>query len=761
MGKKQSNRKVVKSQRKSQREKEEEVLVKLQERIDTYDPAVDENLISQFSDLPITEQTAKGLKEASFVSLTDIQKKTIPISLKGEDVMGTAKTGSGKTLAFLIPTIESLIRNRITEYDGLAALIVSPTRELAVQIFEVLIKIGKYNNFSAGLVTGGKDVKYEKDRVSKMNILVGTPGRISQHLNEAVGMETSNLQVLVLDEADRCLDMGFKKQIDNILGHLPPTRQTLLFSATQSDSVKDLARLSLANPKRVGISTDQELSATPESLEQYYIKIPLEEKLDVLWSFLKSHLKSKILVFFSSLKQVQYAYETFRKLQPGISLLKLYGRHKQTSRMETTVKFSQAQHACLFATDIVARGLDFPSIDWVIQIDCPEDPATYVHRVGRAARFGRSGKSLLMLLPSEESGMLKRLNNNKIELKFMNIKQKNKKTIRPQLQSLCFHDPVIKNLGQRAFISYFRSVYVQKDKDIFKIDELPSEKFAASLGLPGAPKIKFKGGSDNKEKKNMSRQLVALSKADQEGEAPTDDSKKVRTKYDRMFERKNQTILSDHYLHLTGSKADDEDDEDDFMAVKRQDHTLNEEELPDLSIPVSKRQAKKALSKKASISAKGNANKLKFDDDGVAHAIYELEDEEDFRKQGDAKLQKDTYLDKEAKLMNDADIEDKLTVKEKKQEKKRRRKEMERYMRDGSEDEEGLPMVATIGGDADLERDMEYSSAEEDDSPDSKRPKWFQNDKNVNKNDDDGIVEYDEPQTLEDLEALTSKLLEH
>lgn len=761
MGKKQSNRKVVKSQRKSQREKEEEVLVKLQERIDTYDPAVDENLISQFSDLPITEQTAKGLKEASFVSLTDIQKKTIPISLKGEDVMGTAKTGSGKTLAFLIPTIESLIRNRITEYDGLAALIVSPTRELAVQIFEVLIKIGKYNNFSAGLVTGGKDVKYEKDRVSKMNILVGTPGRISQHLNEAVGMETSNLQVLVLDEADRCLDMGFKKQIDNILGHLPPTRQTLLFSATQSDSVKDLARLSLANPKRVGISTDQELSATPESLEQYYIKIPLEEKLDVLWSFLKSHLKSKILVFFSSLKQVQYAYETFRKLQPGISLLKLYGRHKQTSRMETTVKFSQAQHACLFATDIVARGLDFPSIDWVIQIDCPEDPATYVHRVGRAARFGRSGKSLLMLLPSEESGMLKRLNNNKIELKFMNIKQKNKKTIRPQLQSLCFHDPVIKNLGQRAFISYFRSVYVQKDKDIFKIDELPSEKFAASLGLPGAPKIKFKGGSDNKEKKNMSRQLVALSKADQEGEVPTDDSKKVRTKYDRMFERKNQTILSDHYLHLTGSKADDEDDEDDFMAVKRQDHNLNEEELPDLSIPVSKRQAKKALSKKASISAKGNANKLKFDDDGVAHAIYELEDEEDFRKQGDAKLQKDTYLDKEAKLMNDADIEDKLTVKEKKQEKKRRRKEMERYMRDGSEDEEDLPMVATIGGDADLERDMEYSSAEEDDSPDSKRPKWFQNDKNVNKNDDDGIVEYDEPQTLEDLEALTSKLLEH
>lgn len=171
--------------------KEEEELAKLQERINNYDPKTDEASVSQFSDLPITENTLKGLKEATFVSLTDIQKKTIPIALKGEDLMGTARTGSGKTLAFLIPVIESLIRNKITEYDGLAALIVSPTRELAVQIFEVLTKIGKYNTFSAGLVTGGKDVQFEKERVSRMNILVGTPGRISQHLNEAVGMETS------------------------------------------------------------------------------------------------------------------------------------------------------------------------------------------------------------------------------------------------------------------------------------------------------------------------------------------------------------------------------------------------------------------------------------------------------------------------------------------------------------------------------------------------------------------------------------------
>ena len=135
-----------------------------------------------------------------------------------------------------------------------------------------------------------------------MNILVGTPGRLAQHFNEAIGLETANLQVLVLDEADRCLDMGFKRQIDLILGHLPATRQTLLFSATQTDSVNDLARLSMVAPAKIGVSDDNLLLTTqiPETLSQHYIRVPLNEKMDVLWSFIKLHLKSKILVFFLS-----------------------------------------------------------------------------------------------------------------------------------------------------------------------------------------------------------------------------------------------------------------------------------------------------------------------------------------------------------------------------------------------------------------------------------------------------------------------------
>lgn len=758
MARKNNGKKNIKNERVVKREKEEDILKKLQNRIDSYDPKIDEQRIQQFDQLPITEGTIKGLKEASFVSMTEIQRKCIPMALKGEDIMGVAKTGSGKTLAFLIPTIESLARNGVTEYDGLVALIISPTRELAIQIFEVLVKIGKYNSFSAGLVVGGKDVKFEKERISRMNILVGTPGRISQHLNEAVGVETSNLLSLILDEADRCLDMGFRKQIDNILGHLPKKRQTLLFSATQSGSVNDLARLSLTNPRKIGVSSDQELSGTPDSLEQFYIQVPLEDKLDFLWSFLKAHLKSKILVFFSSLKQVQYTYETFRKLQPGISLLKLYGRHKQTSRLETTVKFSHAQHACLFATDIVARGLDFPAIDWVIQLDCPDDAATYIHRVGRAARFGRKGKSLLFLLPSEEEGMLKRLHQNRIEIKLMNVKLKSRKTIKPQLQSLCFQDPLIKNLGQRAFIAYFRSVYVQKNKDIFNIEDLSAEKFAKSLGLPGAPKIKIKGGADNKEKKNASRKLIALSKTNEEGEENNDD-KKVRTKYERMFERKNQTVLSDHFLNLTGQKKTDEtsgDEDEDFLTLRRQNHELKEEELPDLLIPASKRQAKKALSKKASIASKGNPTKLIFDDDGVSHPIYELEDEEDFRKKGDAGLQKENFVTKETKIMDVADINDKLVAKAKRQEKKRKRKEFERQLRENiSEDElENEAIVTSV----DIDRDMESSESEQE-APLNKKPRWFERTEEAYESPSSEVLEIEEPETLEDLEDLTARFL--
>lgn len=254
----------------------------------------------------------------------------------------------------------------------------------------------------------------------------------------------------VLDEADRILDMGFQRTLTALLSHLPKSRQTLLFSATQTQSVADLARLSLKDPVSVGIDQTNTEGATPKALEQHYVVCELDKKLDVLWSFIKSHLQTKTLVFMSSCKQVRFAFETFCKMHPGIPLLHLHGKQKQMARLEMFKRFTSMKHAVLFATDIAARGLDFPSVDWVVQLDAPEDADTYIHRVGRTARYESAGKGLLLMLPSEEEGMVAALKKKNIEIQKIKIKGSKTQSIANQLQKLAFQEPEIKYLGQRV-----------------------------------------------------------------------------------------------------------------------------------------------------------------------------------------------------------------------------------------------------------------------------------------------------------------------
>lgn len=256
---------------------------------------------------------------------------------------------------------------------------------------------------------------------------------------------------IVLDEADRILDMGFSRTLSALLSHLPKSRQTLLFSATQTQSVTDLARLSLKDPVSIGIQeAGAAFSATPENLEQHYTVCELDGKLDIIWSFIKSHLQAKVIVFLSSCKQVRFAFETFCKLQPGIPLLHLHGKQKQSARLTMFSKFTSMKHAVLFATDIAARGLDFPAVDWVVQLDAPEDAETYIHRVGRTARYESKGKGLLVLLPSEEEGMKVALQRKNIDLQRIKIRPSKTQSIQSQLQRLCFQSPEIKYLGQRV-----------------------------------------------------------------------------------------------------------------------------------------------------------------------------------------------------------------------------------------------------------------------------------------------------------------------
>ncbi|KAJ7757113.1 P-loop containing nucleoside triphosphate hydrolase protein [Mycena metata] len=668
--------------------------------------------LKSFAELPISEPTKRGLKKAFFVDMTEIQTQSLPVSLKGKDVLGAARTGSGKTLSFLMPVLEVLYRQKWGPADGLGALIISPTRELAIQIFEVLRSIGGFHTFSAGLVIGGKNLKDERDRLSKMNILVATPGRLLQHMDQTVGFEADNLQVLVLDEADRILDMGFSRTLSALLSHLPKSRQTLLFSATQTESVSDLARLSLKDPVAIGIqeagtSASGSGSAIPPSLEQHYMSCPLDQKLSVLWGFIKTHLQSKVLVFLSSGKQVRFVFETFCKMHPGIPLLNLHGKMKQSARLTMYTKFTAASHAVLFATDIAARGLDFPAVDWVVQVDAPEDAETYIHRVGRTARYQSKGKALLLLMPSEEDGMKAALAKKGIEVQKIKAKMSKVQNIENQLQNLAFQDPEIKYLGQRAFVSYLRSIHLHKDKSIFKLAELPAERFAESLGLPGAPKIKFLSKEMAKLKKNKSRAVedaqAEILKEKAEAEADSEDSgdegdvhessdeeevedaepvkaAKPRTKYDRMFERKNQTVLSEHYSKLLEAGNDD-GDEDDFITLKRADHDLTGLDLPDEALDISKRKQRMGKAKRTLLTG-GLGHKLVFDEEGNPHELYEMADGGEFIK-AKGGLEGVTaegrkFAEGEVGKMRVTNVLDKEEAREKKREKKRKRKEREK-----------------------------------------------------------------------------------
>ncbi|KAG9291025.1 hypothetical protein G9A89_012897 [Geosiphon pyriformis] len=753
-----------------------------------------------FAELPLSSNTLKGLTNSNYIEMTEIQCKALPLALAGSDILGAAKTGSGKTLAFLIPLVELLYRKKWTQFDGVGALVIAPTRELAVQIFEVLRNVGKWHTLSAGLIIGGKNLKIEQERINRMNILISTPGRLLQHMDQTVGFDCSNLQILVLDEADRILDLGFEKTVNAIIENLPRQRQTLLFSATQTKSVRDLARLSLKDPEYIAVHEKSEHS-TPIRLSQHYVVCQLPHKLDYLFSFIKSHLKCKALVFLSSCKQVRFVFETFCKMHPGVPLLHLHGKQKQMKRVEIFNKFSTMTSAYLFATDIAARGLDFPAIDWVIQVDAPEDADTYIHRVGRTARYESSGQALLILVPSEEEGMIEALTKKKVPIEEIKVKPTKIVSIRNQLQSFCFQDPEIKYLGQKAFKSYMRSIYFQKDKSIFNVADLPIEEYAASIGLPGTPKIKFIQKSQTKNATRLKPKGITDSEMSEEEEIGdnqvpsaellinSDESleisgsttkriapNKPRTKIEKLFSRRNRSVLSEHYQKLVDHESEQiaskNSDFDELMTIKRIDHELPIELSHKDSAPLSKRKLLKATSKKLLSKDLPKGEKLIFDDEGKPHPVYELQDERDFLSKGPPIIQKHVYLEKESSLMKNQDLLDKITAKEKRREKRLKYKAK---LKAALEEPEMGPKMTLADNDdiySEDESDEEYdlhaiskhngNKRKKDDLPSRDEYKvipkgGFQQKLSTNKK--QKVLEVEEPKTLEDQEDLALKLL--
>ena len=569
--------------------------------------------VRKFAHLPISQATKAALRECKFKEMTAIQRATLPHALCGRDVLGAAKTGSGKTLAYVIPLIESLWRKKWGRQDGVGALVISPTRELAIQIFQCLTKVGARQSMSAGLLIGGKDVQEEANRVNKMNILVCTPGRLLQHMDETPLFDCVSLQVLVLDEADRMLDLGFSKTLNAIIENLPRERQTLLFSATQTKRVKDLARLGLKDPEYLSVHAES-VHSTPPKLQQMVTTCALETKLQVLWSFIRTHLNAKTLVFFSSCKQVKFVYEIFKRMRPGMPLQCIHGRLKQARRQGVFYNFCNAKETVLFATDVASRGLDFPSVDWVVQADCPEDVATYIHRVGRTARYTAAGKGLLMLTPGE-AHFMKELEDAKVPLKPIKINPKKQSSrIQSSMQGLLSKDSDLKYLSQRAVVCYLRSVYLQKNKKVFDIKTIDIDTFSLSMGLPNAPRLRFlqqgasAGGADS----------------DSDEEEDADDSEEEED----VPARPKEGVIQRKGGGRFGLVVEQgEDDDDDFMNVKRVDHKLADSDSEDDKKYNADEKAaeiarKRALRGKLKIKESGHgANKrVVFDDEGTSMA---------------------------------------------------------------------------------------------------------------------------------------------
>ena len=611
----------------------------------------------EFDQLPISKLTQQGLQNGGFTRMTEIQRTSIPHALAGRDLQGGARTGSGKTLSFLVPLLEKLYRNRWSKLDGLGGLVISPTRELvrrtqyicavmsamcvltssglqALQIFEVLRVVGREHIFSAGLIIGGKDVRGEQERICGMNVLVATPGRLLQHMDETPGFDCGSLLMLVLDEADRILDLGFAKTLNAIVQSLPKKRQTLLFSATLPKSVKSLARLSLDRdaeiigardehivPLRKQGGADASANAAetsgvemPSKLMHCYLTCELPEKLNILYSFVKTHLKQKTLVFLSSCKQTKFFYEALRRARPGLTVTCMHGRMKQMKRMAAYCKFCDSASGCvMLATDIAARGLDITAIDWVVQLDCPEDVATYVHRSGRTARYDSSGRSLLFLLPSETEPMLSKMTEAKIEPKKVSMNAKRTFNLQESLAGWVAADPDLKYLAQKAFVTFVRSYYLQKDKEVFDISALPLAEYAIALGLPGAPRIRLVRKDAGKSKTHGDSAQSSTDMPDSSGfsanadydddDMPATQKKEYKDGVTKLITRKNVGVLDPSRAALRA--IDDASDDEDLMQLKRRDHDIDDHDSKSVADAAADKQADiKKMSRKQRREAK-------------------------------------------------------------------------------------------------------------------------------------------------------------
>uniref|UniRef100_UPI003AB07D94 ATP-dependent RNA helicase DDX55 n=1 Tax=Centroberyx gerrardi TaxID=166262 RepID=UPI003AB07D94 len=469
---------------------------------------MDNTTEGKWESLPVklNEHILQTLDELKFTHMTPVQSACIPLFMSNKDVAAEAVTGSGKTLAFVIPIIEILLkREEKLKKMQVGALVVTPTRELALQISEVMEQfIQKFPQFRQILLIGGSNPieDVEKFKEHGANIVIATPGRLEDMFRrKADGLDLASsvksLDVLVLDEADRLLDMGFEASLNTILSYLPKQRRTGLFSATQTQELEKLVRAGLRNPVRITVK-EKGVAATcaqktPSRLCNYYTICRTDEKFNNLVAFLRQHKHEKNLVFFSTCASVEYYGRALETLVKNVTIHCIHGKMKN-KRNKIFADFRALKSGILVCTDVMARGIDIPDVNWVLQYDPPSSASAFVHRCGRTARIGNHGNALVFLLPMEES-----------YVNFLSINQKcplqkmppvsDVVDVLPKVKAMALADRAMFDRGMRAFVSYVQAYAKHECSLIFRVKDLDfasSARGFALLRMPRMPELKGK-----------------------------------------------------------------------------------------------------------------------------------------------------------------------------------------------------------------------------------------------------------------------------
>ena len=390
--------------------------------------------MSNFQDLALIPNVKIRLKELEFDELFPIQEKAISPILEGQDVIGQAKTGTGKTAAYAIPIIEKLRKkNRVQ------ALIIIPTRELAQQVVNQFKDIAKYTPFRFLAIFGGEPIGRQIREIPKADVVMGTPGRLIDHLTRGT-LHLNETEILVIDEADRMLDMGFIDDVRFIINHLPKNRQTCMFSATMPEEVTRLAKASMNNPVKIFVDEDE---ISVESIEQLYCLVERRRKLQTLNELIHQFRWKKILIFVATRRQADWLAE---KLNRVTAAQKLHGGLTQSRRNLVMRQFRNSERCIIVATDLAARGIDITDIDCIINYDMPKEPLIYFHRIGRTGRAGGKGTSI-SIVSYEDRSMLATIKSfTNIQLKELTRKHHNNQRFAAWMKGSPEPDPFVEEI---------------------------------------------------------------------------------------------------------------------------------------------------------------------------------------------------------------------------------------------------------------------------------------------------------------------------